>query len=137
MPASKADVIEQLCLRIDAVAAEYPADLTRTVGGFITSSKTPRLSAPTFSLGMLLPQAVGAGAGMSAATLMHGLAFLLREPLKKAVAEAINAAEWPENTVTLSARAKRLEDLDDRIGKLEAEENELRNHATRAGIVLP
>lgn len=137
MPAAKADVIEQLCLRIDAVAAEYPADLTRAVGGFLASSKTHRLSAPTFSLGVLLPQASGAGAGMSAATLMHGMAFLFRDPLKKAIAEAINAAEWPETTVTLATRTKRLEELDDRIGKLEAEEDELRNHAARAGIVLP
>lgn len=135
--AAKEDVIEHLNRRIDAVAAEYPSDLTRVLGGFLQGDKTDRLSGPTFGLGALLPQANGAGTGMSAQTLMHGLAFLLRDQLKASVLQAINAAAWPENTLPLAERRRRLADLDDRIGKLEAQEAEMREKCAAAGIALP
>ncbi len=130
-PATKDDVIAAFCARIDEVGATYPADLKRAAGVYFAGREIPSLKTQT--LGFLLPQA---NYGMNAPALMAGLAFLLQNDLKAGVSRAISALDWPAHAVSLAERSKRLGKLDAEIAKLEKEEAELREHASRAGIVI-
>jgi hypothetical protein len=130
-PATKDDVIAAFCARIDEVGATYPADLKRAAGVYFAGREIPSLK--TQPLGFLMPQA---NHGMNSAAVVASLAFLLRDDMKAGIARAINALDWPAGAVSLAERSKRLSKLDADIARLESEENSLREHASRAGIVI-
>lgn len=132
-PATRDDVIAILHRRIDAEAASYLKNFTKTTlgpiikkahGGNTDQYNHPIIAAPECNNPPSFP------------ALEAGIFFMFKDPVKAAVADAVRRAEWPVGAVALTERAARLQKLDDEISKLESEESELSRYASEAGVIV-
>lgn len=133
-PPGRQDMIDILCGNIDQAAQEYPAALLRQIGSAMHGNKTANMK--NWRLGMLLPQANAADGNIGPQSLMTGLAFIFNAEIKASVARAVQAMEWPDNSIPLAKREKELSRLDAEIASLEKELAALGSDAAKAGIHL-
>lgn len=133
-PPTKADMVAILQKRIDALGEGYPERLVKSLQPWMGANATEIYQQP---LGFLLAgQFNTMGQVGDASNLVGGLAYLLRDQFKQGIARAIDAANWPEGSVSLAEREKEIKKLDEKIGQLEGEDKRLQMMAAEAGIIL-
>lgn len=134
-PLCKADVVELLHEYIDCVAPQYPAILKKAFAGVLREGTAlkPELVG-SFIHGGLLAATEGPQPGHAANTeaLHRGLLFLLRDPIKVALRDAIDQMEWPSNPgLPRKEREAELKRLDREIAALQSKLHELDDEKQR------
>jgi predicted nucleic acid-binding Zn-ribbon protein len=133
-PPTKAEVIQVLHARIDALASEYPTSLQNSLKPFLNNTLSDLEHQP---LGFLIPATANyIGAGNSTSVLFERFAFFLQKPFKDGIAAAIEQMDWPKNAISNEEREKEIATLNQKIGKLEQELSELKSEAANAGIFI-
>lgn len=125
--ASKDDVFTALCARLDIMAEEQVARVEQAITPFRFSRKVRNLLLPHQEFSWLLK-------GQND-TAVPGLALLFGDELKAGLKRALDKMAWP-TSVDMAARNKRMAELDEAIGQMEAELDGLRRAAGEAGIVI-
>ena len=129
-PPTRADAVAAVHSYIDHEGARFRERILYPAWGLLT--RPDRLGRVNPNILTAMPPDSTA----SPRSMELALFALLGPTFKDAVAQAIDAMPWPEGALPMAERQAQLAELDERIGKLEAEEAELLTHAAKAGVLL-
>jgi septum formation topological specificity factor MinE len=135
LPAPREEVLEALCAYVDVEAQEFPQNLANQIKNrVINGSDMARLRNGQQHLGIVLARR-HPEVHPTLNDCQGSLLFLLRDPIKKALSQAVAEMPWAEETAPPRAeRERQLEKLDREIATLEKQEKELLEQAAGLGI---
>ena len=136
-PGTKADVIAIFHANIDETAAKYSGRLQRAIEVSLNHGRDMH-AGPNGrpQLGPLTLARENFTTPCTPHDIEASLFFVIGPAMKAAVADAINAMEWPADAQPLAGRAAEIAKLDKKIAALEKSEQELRREAADAGVIV-
>jgi hypothetical protein len=136
-PGTKDDMISIFHDHIDQTAAKYSGRLQRAIEQSLNHGRdmhTGPNGRP--QLGLLSLARENYSTPCSPLDIESSLFFVIGPAMKAAVADAINAMEWPADAQPLAGRAAEISKLEKKIAVLEQSEQDLRRDAAAAGVVV-
>lgn len=130
-PATREDVKNFLWAHVDKKAEDYTSVFDFTVINL--ASRPERMnSLPSTAI----MTATRPNQAATAFTIESAACALFGDLLKKGIANAVEAAPWPADAMSLAERQRRLDALDTSIAALASEEGELLRHAHQSGLTI-
>ena len=128
-PTSKASAIRAMQDRVDAQAEAHKRVLFANLDPLILKGDAARVDAPFLA-------ATRHGTAATAQSIEAGICLAFGDQMKQAIAKAIEAMPWPEQSMDTATKAAELAKLDDGIEQAENELSSLVGEAQSAGISL-
>jgi hypothetical protein len=135
LPPSREEVLEALCSYIDAEARRFPQNLANQVKNrVVDAADFQRLRTGRQHVGIVTARQ-HPDIAPTINDVQTSLLYLLADPIKKALAQAVAEMPWAAETAPPRAeRDRQLEKLDREIATLEKQEKELIAQAADLGI---
>lgn len=141
-PPTKGEVIDQLSDYLARGAVEFQKNFARDLDQLLRKRdnfpKLTTVAGDVFAVqnAIHVLDCAPIGNAPSIASLGNAMFYFLGDVMKSSVEARVNEMPWPAGALDASTRAKRLAELDKKIGALEAEQSKLAQEARAAGISL-
>jgi hypothetical protein len=134
-PAGKDEVKALLAGWVQQAGAGYTGEMQSAVEQMARNHTSMRNPLRLQSLATLGAIEGGSGAAESK-QLAQAICAVFGEGIRTTLCKAVDDMTWPANALSSAQRARDLDAIDDRIFKLQTEEQEINNQAAEAGLRL-
>jgi hypothetical protein len=133
-PPARADIKRHFARIIEHRAEQHRETIARHVKSLKADDLTNTQQIERFGQVLAVPPL--GGVGPTPASLDAALCLLLGEQIKVALDRVIDGMDWPDGSMPIAERAKRLAKIDSELDKLLEEERTLVAAARSAGVLI-